>query len=52
MTKIENLRNELHKKIDSGNYEEILLISQKLDEEILKIIKRGIYRPDFQNLPR
>lgn len=45
MTKVESLRNELHKKIESGTFEEILVISKKLDEEILKIMKAKIKYP-------
>ncbi len=52
MTKIERLRNELHKQIDTGNYKEILTISKKLDEEILKVLKRDLNNTHVHNLHR
>lgn len=50
MTKIEYLRNELHKTIDNGNYDEILIISRKLDKEILKELKRNINYSNYKKL--
>jgi len=42
MTKVEILRNNLHSIIDKGDYSEILKLSQRLDREILKIVKRDM----------
>ena len=42
MSNIDILRNKLHKSIERGNMEEILTISQELDVQIVKFMKKEI----------
>ena len=47
MKKIETLREKLYEAIDKGNKSEILSVSERLDKEIVKIMKKT---KDFRQL--
>ena len=40
MKNIEILRDKLYKAMDKGNKSEILSVSERLDKEIIKIMKK------------
>lgn len=47
MKKIETLREQLYEAIDKGNKSEILSVSERLDKEIVKMMKKT---KDFRQL--